>query len=353
MEPIQNTFSVTTEENKAIASIRLSGVVPASVIEKHRTSTLEDLQKTTTIDGFRQGTAPLTQIEKKVGELEVWRQSSINAITEAFPTIIAESTFIPVSQPNLQLSSVPIRGDVGFTIDFFTLPAITLPDYRTILSTLDPLKPVKTVEESAVEQVILDVRRGLYRNAHPEKPLPTDDKHLPELTDETVASLTSTCSDVANFRKKIRDDLLTERQEEERQLHRETILTKIKDAVGTIVIPEILIEEGAKDDREAFELRAKRLGTTVEAYCKDQNIQEEDLQKDLRERAKKRSEVQLILNAIREKETINPDKEMVEKELKRFKERSGEADEEKARIYIETMLANESVLTFLEGLVKK
>ena len=343
-------FSLTVKKNEDKTHIRLTGVVPVSAIERHRATVLDRLRKTTKIDGFRDGTAPDDLVEKTVGDLEVWRQCGVVAITDAFPSLIAESGFTPVSQPSLQLTAVPIRGDISFSVDFFTVPAIDLPDYRAALASCGAKKEPTDVTDDEVDAVLLDVRKGLFRDAHPEKSIPTDDGDLPALTDERIASLSGTCKDVASFRKKIREEIAGEKRREAKRVHRERLLTAIMESLGDIAVPEIMIEEGAKESREEFALQAERLGTTIERYCETENITEDSLRKSFKDQARQRSKTQILLNAIREKENINPSRESVDKEVDRYKKRVGGGDEEKVRVYIETTLANEAVLQHLESL---
>ena len=186
------------------------------------------------------------------------------------------------------------------------MPAITLPEYTSVLSPIGPCEAPEAVTDSDVDQVILDVRKGLYRQAHPEKPLPTDEQQLPTLTNEHITSLSSTCKDMDSFRAQIRDNVAKEKTLEKKNLHRDKIVKAVMDAVGDIVIPEIVVEEGAKNSYEEFKAKAERLGTTVEKYCEMEKISEDDLWNDLRTTARERSKTQMVLNAIREKEGIDP-----------------------------------------------
>ena len=85
-------FSLTIEENKDVSSVRLTGVVPADEVERHRDTVIAKLKETTTVDGFRPGSVPTDVIEKHVGDLEIWRQCGVAAVTQAFPDIIRESS---------------------------------------------------------------------------------------------------------------------------------------------------------------------------------------------------------------------------------------------------------------------
>ncbi|MDE0243660.1 MAG: trigger factor [Candidatus Kaiserbacteria bacterium] len=350
---IQELFSLTTEENKDLSTIRVSGTIPTAVIEQHRDGVVQKLTETTPVDGFRPGSAPSNVVTQQVGDLEIWRRCGLAAIEQAFPDIVKVTGQTPISQPNLQFTALPVHGDISFSIDFFVMPAITLPDYQTTLSSVGKREDPDPVTDDDVTNVILDVRRGLYRNAHPEKSIPTDESLLPELTNEQITSISSMCKDMESFRTHIREGLAEEKKTEKKNKHRDAILKAIMDAVGDITIPDIVVEEGAKNSFEEFKAKAERLGTTVEKYCESENMKEEDLWKELRETSRERAKTQMVLNAIREQESITPDKETVDQELKRFKDRGGEGgDEEQARIYIESALANESVLQFLEGVAE-
>ena len=76
---------------------------------------------------------------------------------------------------------------------------------------------------------------------------------------------------------------------------------------------------------------------------------EEDLRKDWRKDAEKRSALQMIFNKIAFAEKLLPEEKEIDTELKHMLEHYKDADPERLSAYVETMLANENVFRFLEN----
>ena len=76
---------------------------------------------------------------------------------------------------------------------------------------------------------------------------------------------------------------------------------------------------------------------------------EDDLKKDLRKSSEKKAGIQLIFNKIAETEKIEPNKEILENEVKEVMKHYPEASEMNARIYVATILINSEVLKLLEN----
>ena len=93
----------------------------------------------------------------------------------------------------------------------------------------------------------------------------------------------------------------------------------------------------------------ERMGLKFDDYLKHIKKTEEDMKKDLRPDAEKRAKSQLALNKIAVEEKIEPNKEAVEKEVAHIVAQYKDADPERARIYVETMLTNEEVFKFFEA----
>ena len=347
MNTAQQTFSLEIQKDEEKSHAEITGTVPREKIEEVRTSVLERLQKQKKIDGFRDGTAPLDIVERTVGSLEVWRQSTHEVIMRHFPEIVAEEGLAPLGSPNLQLTSMPVNGDVAFRISFFTMPKVTLPDYAAIVRAMDDPKAPEPATDEEVQQIVNDVRRSLYKKAHPEKQPPTDEKDLPELTDEYIQEISQQYKDRESFLKGVRESITAEKKMQARAMFRESMLDAII-AKTAITIPDVVVEEDSKRAYTDLEKQAERLGTTIAQYLKEQNINEEQLRGQLKEESKKRAHLQLVMNAISAKEHIHPDSKDVEKEVARFRDRAGDMTDEQVHTYIESILTNEAVMQFLE-----
>jgi FKBP-type peptidyl-prolyl cis-trans isomerase (trigger factor) len=91
------------------------------------------------------------------------------------------------------------------------------------------------------------------------------------------------------------------------------------------------------------------MGGKWEDYLAHTKKKEEDLKKELRENSEKKALTQLVFNKIAEVEKIEPNKDILENEMKEIMKMYPEAKEESARIYVSTILINQEVLKILEG----
>ena len=347
MQPFTTLFSLTVSRDSEASSVTLTGTIPSSSIAEVRDRTLQHLAKEVDLDGFRKGEAPLSIVAQHFGDLSVWQRSAQEALTAHFPEILAEHSLMPIGPPQLSFTSVPVGGDVGFSLTFFVLPEITLPDYAALAASI-PAKEVEPATDEEVSQVLLDIRRSLYKKAHPEKEIPEDVSALPEITDAHIQELSTTYSDTESFEKGLRENITSEKQMQAQARRRDEILSAIVKHTP-FTVPSLLIDEEFKRTYEQFTTQISHLGSTVEEYLTSQNLTQEKLEEQMRAEGEKRSRVQLILNAISVKENILPDSEMVAKETERLKGRLKDLSEEEVRQYVASLLTNDAVLSFLES----
>ncbi len=92
-----------------------------------------------------------------------------------------------------------------------------------------------------------------------------------------------------------------------------------------------------------------QMGLKFEDYLKHIKKSVDDLKKDFRPDAVKRSKLSLVLNEIAKIEKLEPSKEDVEREVAHLIEHYKDADPERARMHAENVLTNERVFQFLES----
>ena len=113
-------------------------------------------------------------------------------------------------------------------------------------------------------------------------------------------------------------------------------------------IPDILVQ--SETDKIMYRLQADvtNAGLKMEDYLKQINKTEDDLRKEWKGEAEKRAMLQMIIHTISEKENLKATEEEVEKDVTQITTMYKEADPTRARAYVEQMLENEKVFTFLE-----
>ena len=91
-----------------------------------------------------------------------------------------------------------------------------------------------------------------------------------------------------------------------------------------------------------------RAGGKFEDYLAQVKKSEEEIKNDLRESSEEKAKIQLIFNKIAETEKLEPNKEILENEVKEVMKHYPDASETSARIYVATILLNSEVLKLLE-----
>lgn len=343
----QEQFSIQTHKDGEKAHAKIDGVVPKDMIAAVRDEVLQRIAENKKIDGFREGNAPPEVVEREVGTLEIWRQSAQEVITKHFADIVAGEGVVPLGQPQMQITNIADKHDVSFQIEFYIMPEVTLPDYKPLLQKLEKPEEPKEATDEEMQQVLLDVRRGLYKKAHPEKDIPKDDSNLPELTDEYVQEVSQQHKDVESFKKGIQESITQEKALQARALFRQKLLDTIAEQT-TITLPEIMIEEESKRAYEEMKAQAEHFNTTIEDYLKAQNMSEGKLWEQLRDDARKRAKIQLIMNTISTQENIRAGIDEVEREVERFKKKQTDMTDDQIHTYITSLLTNEAVVQSLE-----
>jgi trigger factor len=169
---------------------------------------------------------------------------------------------------------------------------------------------------------------------------------LPELDDEFVKTLGS-YEGVADFKDKLRANIRAEKEREARDRVRIAIMEELVKESG-IELPEIIIEQELHRMQDEFAHEVERMGLTWDAYMKAAGKTEEDMHREWREDAKKRAMTQLIASKISETEGLRPTDEEMEGEVKLLASRYPDADPVRIKGYVEMLLSNEKVFSFLE-----
>ena len=114
-----------------------------------------------------------------------------------------------------------------------------------------------------------------------------------------------------------------------------------------------MVEEESKRAYEEMKAQASHFNTTIEEYLKAQNMSEGKLWEQLRDDARKRAKIQLILNAISTQENIHANIDEVQKEVERFKKKQTDMSDDQIHTYITSLLTNEAVVQSLEKIASE
>ncbi len=359
--------------------VKITGEIPYEELEKHRAKAIKELGQNLKVDGFRPGHVPEAVVMQKVGEMALLTEIAERALASTYPEILKAHEIDPIGRPEIQITKIAAQNPLGFVATVAVLPEITLPDYKKLAQAENASKSEVTVTDEDVDKQVQDILRqkAAYERlqkkaaageteththadgtvhegpAHDEEGKPLEninDLKIPELTDEVVKTLGAPgqFESVADFKTKLREHLEIEKKRETEAKHRASLTDKIIDA-SVFELPQILIDSEIGQMFAQMEEDIKRAGLSVDDYLNHMKKTRDDLKKEWTPTAEKRARLQLVLNEIAKKESILPEKEAIDNEVKHLLEHYKNADETRVRIYVASVLQNDAVMKFLES----
>jgi len=136
------------------------------------------------------------------------------------------------------------------------------------------------------------------------------EKQLPAF-DDAFASKVSECTSKEALRNKIKDQVQEQHQKEVDEKLRSELMERIAEK-SKMDLPEIMVDSEVKYDIQYYEEQLKKSGSTIDKYLEMMGKSQVDFEKELKEGARKRVIVELILDAISQEEKV----EVTEIELK-------------------------------------
>ena len=142
--------------------------------------------------------------------------------------------------------------------------------------------------------------------------------------------------------------LVSLKENKAKETRRIKILEAIVEATET-EIPELLVS--AELDKMVYRLKNDigEIGLDFDAYLKQISKTEEDLRKEWRTDAEKRTKLGLALDQIAKTEKLEAKPEEIEAEMEKLSQMYPGLDKTRARAYVENVLINEKVFTLLEN----
>jgi len=315
------------------------------------------------LPGFRKGKAPISKIKESVQEMQLLEEMAELALMDNYIKILEENKIDAIGRPEIAITKIGKGSDLEFKIVTAVLPEIKLPDYKKISkeeNSKEENKKEIVTDEAEVEKVILDLRKmraEQARPAHDHKEDESEEEHakshaeIPESEypafDDEFAKSFGKFSTAEELKEKIKSNLKIEKETEQKDKLRLAIVEElVKQTEGEI--PEILIQ--SETDKIMYRLQADitNAGFKFEDYLKQINKTEIDLRNEWRTDAEKRAKLQMVIHTICEKEKLEPTEEEIEKDITNITSMYKDADPTRARAYVEQMLENEKVFTFLE-----
>lgn len=333
--------------------------LPADFLVSARKKAVDKFSLSLDLPGFRKGHIPENIIAEKVGEAEILEEAADILLKEHFPKIIEQEKSDIIGRPKISITKLALGNPVEFKATFAVMPEFKLPDYKKIAKSSQQEALGKEEKTEATEKeladVLLQIRRNKahfdWHNTHPEEKghnhPDIKDEDLPELNDQ-FAKEAGNFKNADELKEKVKQNIAEEKKirniEKRRALIMEELLKNTK-----IELPEILIESETQKSLAQMKDDVERAGGKFDDYLAATKKNLDDLKKDLRDSSEKKAKIQLIFNKIAEAEKLEPNKEILEQEVKHVMEHYKDASEQSARIYVATILLNTEVLKLLES----
>lgn len=337
------------------SQVEITGTIDYSIVATYKDKALTRLNESVTIDGFRKGKVPQSVLTQKIGSMAILEEMAEFALSAAYPAIIIDHKLDPIGRPAVAIKKLAENNPLEFTITTAVSPTVKLADYKSIAKEINSAKeePIE-VTDKEMNDVIDQIRAGQIDHSGHDHDKMTKEEHdefmkksMPELTDEFVKSI-SKFAGVEEFKAKVKENVLAEKQNRARSLKR----SKIIDAViksSEIEMPEILVENELRRMEEQFTQDVENVGVKMSDYLSHIKKTIDDLRKDWREDAERKAKTQIILNEISNKESIKLDPKQIEEEVIALEAKYKDADRERLEVFVATMFTNEKVLELLEA----
>ncbi len=366
-----------TVEELPDSMVKISGELPYVELASERNAALVTLGKNVELDGFRKGHVPSAVLEKHVGEMNILTEMAERAIAHSYPHILEELEIDAIGHPQIEVTKIAPENPLGFTATVAVVPKFSLPDYESIAKEINLAKPTDEVSDEELEEKIKEIQKSKRaydrmqeiskaEAASKENGEEGEEKKqsmeevqakvdadneapLPELTDEYVKTLgqPGQFENVEGFKKGLREHLEIEKKQQVAAKHRADITDGII-AKTEMTLPQILIDSEINQMFAQMEDDLKRSELKMDDYLTHIKKTKEDLAAEWKPAAETRAKLQLVLNEIAKDKQITPDAAEVEAQTAQLKERFKDADVHRVRLYVASMLLNESVMKHLE-----
>jgi len=340
------------------SEVEIEVSLPADFLVSARKKAVNLYGESIEIAGFRKGHIPENIVIEKVGEAKILEEATDVLLREHFAKIMEQEKLDIIGQPKISITKLAIGNPVEFKATFAVMPEFDLPEYKKLAASSKQQASSKEekieASDKEVEDVLLQIRKNKahfdWHEAHPDEKghdhAEIKDEDLPELNDE-FAQKAGNFKNLTELTEKVKENIIAEKKIRNIEKKRAAIIEELVKNTK-IELPEILIESEINKSLAQMKDDIERMGGKFDEYLTQAKKTEEELRKDFRESSEKKAKVQLIFNKIAEAEKLEPNKEILENEIKEVMKHYPDASEVNARIYVTTILVNQEVLKLLE-----
>ena len=356
------------------SQVKITGELPYAELLSERNAALTNLGKHIELDGFRKGHIPNPILEKHLGEMRILGEMAERAIAHSYPQIIKAHNIDAIGHPQIEVTKLAPDNPLAFTITVAVVPTINLPDYEAVAREVNKDRPSDEVSDAELAEKITEIQKQkrayerMQELATAETDTPEGETKksmdeirdkvnaeqnapLPELTDEYVKTLgqPDQFNTVDDFKTKLREHLEVEKVRDNAAKHRATITDSIIEKTE-VTLPQILVDSELNQMWAQMTDDIERNNLKMDDYLTHLKKTKEDLFKEWRPAAEKRAKLQLVLNEIARLRELKPDEKEVETQAKQLMEQFKDADQNRMKLYVASMIVNEMVMKTLEEL---
>lgn len=269
------------------------------------------------LKGFRPGTAPKDLADAAIDKDAVFNEAARNVVRWSLDEISKDNEWTIIDAPQVSVEDTKDLG-ISYKATLTIFPEVKLANYKKIAKKVMAEEKEQKVEEKEIEQTLEWIRNQRKEG----------DK-VPELNDEFAKSI-GKFENLAELKKSVTEGILAEKNVREHDRLRLKMLEEIIKE-SEIDLPEVMV-------KKTYDSMIKQYAAMLKASGK----KEEDVQKEVMEKAKNNVLNNLVMYKLSQAEKLEPTEEEV-------KAREGSVESDQQYQYIYGMLQNEKVFKFLEA----
>lgn len=262
-KPAKKTVSQAKQNNDATSLIgentKFTLTLAAVDISKAKQAALQKAQQQAKFEGFRQGKAPLSLVEERLGEARVRDLILEDLLSIAYTNYVREHKLLPLTDPAISIESMEEGKDWSFNVEIAETPAVELGNYEKIVA--DTKKKHELWQESTSKK----------KDEEPEVP-----------------------------------------EDVKRQQQISALLEAILDQV-TIKVPELLLRKETEHALHEFSHQLEHMNISMEDYLEKVGKSMQDIQQEYAARSLMNLQVEFLLGAVVKAAKIQlPEKEVTD-----------------------------------------
>ena len=113
-----------------------------------------------TIEGFRQGKAPIEMVRQRIGEMKIYEEALNLIIDAVLPELLVKEKLRVVGRPQIEVKKMAPGNPIVFTLKTAIVPEFRLPDFEKIAREILKTKKEPAVEDKEIDEAINWLRRS-------------------------------------------------------------------------------------------------------------------------------------------------------------------------------------------------